>query len=183
MSAQHKSFRLTKNSTQTNNIAAIHKLSASLKDQQINSDEDITGDSLSAAELHNSNIKKAVKTDQYANENAEKQNDNGAIGEVPQTNQMLKPQSIDEEHSYKLLDFNTNISEEHNFNFYEVSQLNDVSNCHEGWSQKENKCYKVFLEKLRWRSAEDYCQGLGGHLLSITSSDMSMYIEDLIIKT
>merc|ERR1712179_771674 len=53
-----------------------------------------------------------------------------------------------------------------------------TSSCDYGWEEKDGRCYFWSKEKLSWEAAEEKCQKLGGHLASVISQDVHVYLRD-----
>ncbi len=47
----------------------------------------------------------------------------------------------------------------------------------------DGRSYKVYTTKMTWEQAKDYCQSLGGHLVTITSAEEQDFVSNLVIKT
>jgi hypothetical protein len=51
------------------------------------------------------------------------------------------------------------------------------SECGEGWvDDKESSCFYFINEPLTWQAAEDRCQEMGGHLISIDDATEQKFI-------
>ncbi|XP_036424287.1 LOW QUALITY PROTEIN: aggrecan core protein [Colossoma macropomum] len=54
-----------------------------------------------------------------------------------------------------------------------------VQGCEEGWVEFMGSCYIHFSERETWTSAEQYCQELNAHLVSITSQQEQNFVNTL----
>ena len=48
----------------------------------------------------------------------------------------------------------------------------------EDWNPTSKHCYKIFLKKLNWTTAESNCKMLGGNLIAISSSQLSSIVKN-----
>ena len=48
----------------------------------------------------------------------------------------------------------------------------------EDWNPTSQHCYKIFLKKLNWTSAESNCRMIGGNLITISSSQLSSIVKN-----
>ena len=60
--------------------------------------------------------------------------------------------------------------------------FNITSECLEGWTVYRDKCYRVYQEPigLTWLEAEDICQSVGGHLISIETEQEMLLIHEFL---
>lgn len=49
-----------------------------------------------------------------------------------------------------------------------------------GFSEYNGHYYKVYNDTMTWHKAKEYCEKIGGHLVTITSSNEQMFIQQLI---
>lgn len=66
------------------------------------------------------------------------------------------------------------------FEYKSVPIQEIVAQCDFGWVRMNEFCISVSKLKLTWKEAENYCRGLGGHLVSIKSEKEQTFIEDLL---
>ncbi|KAM3916975.1 secretory phospholipase A2 receptor-like [Leptodactylus fuscus] len=62
---------------------------------------------------------------------------------------------------------------------------NTDKECHPSWESHRHYCYKVFhgeklARKRTWQEAEDLCQDLGAHLVSLSNVEEKKFVEDLL---
>ena len=65
---------------------------------------------------------------------------------------------------------------EHSFVLDEATGLTSCEHCDAGLY--DGRIYKTFIVELSWFDAYKYCQNLGGHLVTITSEDEQIFIEN-----
>ena len=61
-----------------------------------------------------------------------------------------------------------------------TTSSSSVTNCEPDWTRLGSSCYKIFRREFNWRSAEDYCQSMGGHLVTVSSKSVSEFLNDFI---
>ncbi|XP_067358364.1 aggrecan core protein isoform X2 [Channa argus] len=54
--------------------------------------------------------------------------------------------------------------------------VEDVQGCADGWLEFMGNCYRYFADKLTWSEAEQHCQDINGHLVSITSEEEQKFV-------
>ncbi|XP_062856759.1 aggrecan core protein [Trichomycterus rosablanca] len=55
-----------------------------------------------------------------------------------------------------------------------------VSGCADGWEEFKGSCYIHFSERKTWESAEQHCQELDSHLVSITSQEEQDFVNNKV---
>ncbi|XP_062990539.1 C-type lectin lectoxin-Thr1-like [Elgaria multicarinata webbii] len=66
--------------------------------------------------------------------------------------------------------------------FLEATEVLKGYACPEFWDFFEDNCYRYFSEKKAWKEAEDVCQSLGTHLVSIQSKQESCHLRKYLTK-
>ena len=46
----------------------------------------------------------------------------------------------------------------------------------------EGHTYAIFSEQMNWKDARDYCEKIGGHLVTITSEEENVFITETITR-
>ena len=59
----------------------------------------------------------------------------------------------------------------------EASLVVDAAKDIEGTAAYNGSSYKIYTEPMTWTQAKEYCEALGGHLVSITSQEEQDFIE------
>jgi len=62
----------------------------------------------------------------------------------------------------------------------EASLVVDAAKDIEGTAAYNGSSYKIYTEPMTWTQAKEYCEALGGHLVSITSQEEQDFIEGLL---
>ena len=58
----------------------------------------------------------------------------------------------------------------------------DAASLPDGVSKYKGHYYKIYNRSLNWHDAKDYCENMGGHLVTITSLYEQIFIHDLLDK-
>uniref|UniRef100_A0A673IY70 C-type lectin domain-containing protein n=1 Tax=Sinocyclocheilus rhinocerous TaxID=307959 RepID=A0A673IY70_9TELE len=66
---------------------------------------------------------------------------------------------------------------QHVIKFIVSSVLSVVQGCSEGWMEFMGSCYIHFDERETWTSAEQHCQELNSHLVSISSQEEHEFVK------
>ncbi|XP_076357953.1 uncharacterized protein LOC143250810 isoform X2 [Tachypleus tridentatus] len=76
----------------------------------------------------------------------------------------------------------TSVNEARGFcvNFHAVPLAQNTTFCEYPWTVKGTYCYQLFHQYMNWQSAENHCISLGGHLATISTDDIQLFLETLI---